>query len=130
MLIRGVAVEKFVLHQAGQGRKFGNHSPQNSGLMHGAQNSAYLPLLPKNMKERLLHLFLLGHRLGQKGKSSSHQRLQLSPGNRSLILQNSKDPHHSSGILIENFGVLRLQLRPLKNKSIRCPPRSPPTGKK
>ncbi len=55
VFIGGVAMEKFMLHQAGQGPEFGEKAAEKTKLVHRAQGAAHLSLAGEDGEKRVAH---------------------------------------------------------------------------
>ena len=126
VLVCRVAMEKFMLHKAGQPPEFGQITPEKIRLVHHAQDAADLSLARENGEKHLPggagilegavdHTESLTHEIDQRGGEGEVAQLGV-----------LEQPHQPLRVLGENAGRLGVEQTVLGEKSVEVlGPRSP-----
>ena len=93
VLVGGVTMEKFVLHQAGEGAELGEEAAEKSEFVHGAQGAADLPLARKDGQERFAHRGLVDEAAVDHVEPAAQAQLQLGAELGVVLLGEEKDAH-------------------------------------
>ena len=103
MLVRGVAVEKLMLNETGQGTELGQVTPEKPHPVHLPQAPCHASLPGENRLEGLPVVTVVAEGLVDHRKTGLDDINELRAHPQTPDLRMLEEPHQAPGVLIENI---------------------------
>src|SRR3954465_9098654 len=105
MLIRGVAMKEFMLHETSERSELRQVPAEKIHAMHHAKNAARFALSRKHGLKHLPRSFRVTKRARNSRKIARQEILQIWGEMQAMFLRQLKCPHHQLGFALKNLIV-------------------------